>query len=72
MTLFEECKKALSADFSMVEGESEKAALSILNSYPLRVVLLDILMLRGIIYLRVTTGWWPLKEYTKKLGMRQI
>lgn len=34
MTLFEECKEALSADFSIVEGESEKAALSIFNSYP--------------------------------------
>lgn len=34
MTLFEECKEVLSADFSIVEGEYEKVALSILNSYP--------------------------------------
>ncbi len=34
MTLFEECQKALSADFEIFEGQDEKKALEILNSYP--------------------------------------
>ena len=34
MTLFEECKEALSADFSIVEGLVQKDAIDILNRYP--------------------------------------
>lgn len=34
MTLFEECQKALSADFSIVEGKTEKEAIDIFNNYP--------------------------------------
>lgn len=34
MTLFEECKEALSADFSIVEGQVKKDAIDILNKYP--------------------------------------
>lgn len=33
MTLFEECQKALSADFEIFEGQDEKKAVEILNSY---------------------------------------
>ena len=33
MTLFEECKAALKADFHIVEGEQEKAAIDILAGY---------------------------------------
>ena len=33
MTLFEECKAALKADFHIVEGEQEKAAINILSGY---------------------------------------
>ncbi len=34
MTLFEECQEALSADFSIVEGQEKKEALDIFNKYP--------------------------------------
>ncbi|AUH00636.1 hypothetical protein CWC46_12980 [Prodigiosinella confusarubida] len=34
MTLFEECKEALSADFSVLDGQSLKDAMDILNEYP--------------------------------------
>jgi len=34
MTLFEECQKALSADFEIFEGQDEKKSVDILNSYP--------------------------------------
>ncbi|UJR61654.1 hypothetical protein [Dickeya zeae] len=34
MTLFEECKEALSADFSVVDGQALKDAMDILNEYP--------------------------------------
>lgn len=35
MTLFEECKEALSADFSIIKGRDEKNAIDIFNKYPL-------------------------------------
>lgn len=35
MTLFNECREALSADFNVVEGEAQQEALGILNKYPL-------------------------------------
>jgi hypothetical protein len=35
MTLFEECKEALATDFFIVNGQNEKDALDILNTYPL-------------------------------------
>ncbi|CAI2460265.1 hypothetical protein [Serratia liquefaciens] len=34
MTLFEECKEALSADFSIVDGQDQKDVIDILNKYP--------------------------------------
>lgn len=34
MTLFDECKEALSADFEVLEGQREKNALDILYSFP--------------------------------------
>ena len=34
MTLFEECKEALKADFKIIDSEAEKTAINILNSYP--------------------------------------
>lgn len=34
MTLFEECQEALSADFSIVEGQEKKVAIDIFNKYP--------------------------------------
>ncbi len=34
MTLFDECKEALSSDFSEVKGQGEKDALNILYRYP--------------------------------------
>ncbi|MDU1574408.1 MAG: hypothetical protein E6868_14285 [Pantoea sp.] len=35
MTLFEECREALSADFYIVEGGAQEEALGILNGYPI-------------------------------------
>jgi len=35
MTLFEECKEALKADFKIIDGEAEKTAINTLNSYPI-------------------------------------
>ncbi|WP_455724982.1 CDI toxin immunity protein, partial [Yersinia similis] len=35
MTLFEECKEALSADFIIVKGRLQKDAIDIFNKYPL-------------------------------------
>lgn len=35
MTLFDECREALSADFNIVEGPAKQEALGILNKYPL-------------------------------------
>lgn len=35
MTLFDECREALSADFDMVEGQREKQVIDILNKYPM-------------------------------------
>ncbi len=35
MTLFDECREALSADFNVLEGREQKVALDILNKYPL-------------------------------------
>ena len=35
MTLFDECREALSADFNVLEGREQKEALDILNKYPL-------------------------------------
>lgn len=35
MTLFDECREALSADFNIVEGLAQQEALGILNKYPL-------------------------------------
>lgn len=35
MTLFDECREALSADFNIVEGKDQQDALDILNKYPL-------------------------------------
>ncbi|NUU64732.1 hypothetical protein HQN64_01220 [Enterobacteriaceae bacterium BIT-l23] len=35
MTLFDECREALSADFNMVEGKAQQEAIDILNKYPL-------------------------------------
>jgi hypothetical protein len=34
MTLFEECQEALSADFSIIEGQEKQEALDIFNKYP--------------------------------------
>ncbi|MGC6390116.1 hypothetical protein ACMV8I_21070 [Ewingella sp. S1.OA.A_B6] len=34
MTLFEECKEALSSDFNIVDDEAKKDAVDILNGYP--------------------------------------
>lgn len=34
MTLFEECKEALRADFNVVEGQARQEAIDILYSYP--------------------------------------
>ncbi|KFD23515.1 CDI toxin immunity protein [Yokenella regensburgei] len=34
MTLFDECKEALSADFEVLEGQREKDALDILYNFP--------------------------------------
>ena len=34
MTLFDECKEALSADFEVLEGQKEKDALDILYNFP--------------------------------------
>ncbi|WP_288821184.1 hypothetical protein [uncultured Leclercia sp.] len=34
MTLFDECKEALSADFHILEGQREKEAINILYQYP--------------------------------------
>ncbi|MEY8771888.1 hypothetical protein AB6T85_15920 [Erwinia sp. ACCC 02193] len=34
MTLFEECQKALSADFEIIEGQKKKEVVDILNKYP--------------------------------------
>lgn len=34
MTLFDECKEALSSDFSVVQGQDEKEATNILHKYP--------------------------------------
>lgn len=34
MTLFDECKEALSADFHILEGQCEKEAINILYQYP--------------------------------------
>ncbi|MFZ4835188.1 hypothetical protein [Rouxiella sp. Mn2063] len=34
MTLFDECREALSADFDIVEGQSKQEAMDILNKYP--------------------------------------
>jgi hypothetical protein len=34
MTLFDECREALSADFNIVEGKAQQEAISILNKYP--------------------------------------
>ncbi len=34
MTLFDECREALSADFNMLEGKAQKEAIDILNKYP--------------------------------------
>lgn len=34
MTLFEECREALSADFNIVEGQDERNAIDILYKYP--------------------------------------
>ncbi|MCJ7926539.1 MAG: hypothetical protein MUW55_11510 [Pantoea vagans] len=34
MTLFEECKEALSADFEIVEGQEKKEVVNIFNKYP--------------------------------------
>lgn len=38
MTLFDECREALSADFNIVEGLAQQEALGILNKYPLAKV----------------------------------
>lgn len=35
MTLFDECREALSADFNIVQGLAQQEALGILNKYPL-------------------------------------
>ncbi|MEL4013204.1 CDI toxin immunity protein [Dryocola clanedunensis] len=35
MTLFDECREALSADFNIVEGKAQQEAIDILNKYPL-------------------------------------
>lgn len=35
MTLFDECREALSADFNIVEGQAQQEAVDILNNYPL-------------------------------------
>ncbi|MBG5757339.1 hypothetical protein I5E65_30810 [Pseudomonas aeruginosa] len=35
MTLFEECKEALRADFNIVEGQAQQDAIDILYKYPL-------------------------------------
>ncbi|OSL82222.1 hypothetical protein EAZG_04518 [Escherichia coli TA249] len=35
MTLFDECREALSADFNIVEGLAQQEVLGILNKYPL-------------------------------------
>lgn len=34
MTLFDECKEALSADFDVLEGQREKEAINILHQFP--------------------------------------
>lgn len=34
MTLFDECKEALSADFDVLEGQREKEAIDILHQFP--------------------------------------
>lgn len=34
MTLFEECKEALSADFNLIEGEDKKDVIELLGTYP--------------------------------------
>ncbi|MBD8109474.1 hypothetical protein [Erwinia persicina] len=34
MTLFDECREALSADFNMVEGKAQREAIDILKKYP--------------------------------------
>lgn len=34
MTLFDECREALSADFNVLEGREQKEALDILKKYP--------------------------------------
>lgn len=34
MTLFDECKEALSADFEVLEGQGEKDAIDILHEFP--------------------------------------
>ncbi|MGM3172682.1 hypothetical protein [Dickeya lacustris] len=34
MTLFDECKEALSADFSVIDGKALKDVMDILNQYP--------------------------------------
>ncbi|MFP1787739.1 CDI toxin immunity protein [Lonsdalea quercina] len=35
MTLFDECREALCADFHMVEGQAQQEVVGILNKYPL-------------------------------------
>lgn len=37
MTLFEECKEALSVDFSIIERDTEKSVLNLLNQYPIEM-----------------------------------
>lgn len=52
MTLFDECREALSADFNIVEGLAQQEALGILNKYPLaKEVLLG--QESGILIMRV-------------------
>lgn len=34
MTLFEECKEALNADFNVVEGQARKDAIEVLHGFP--------------------------------------
>lgn len=35
MTLFEECREALRADFNMLEGNAQQESIDILNKYPM-------------------------------------
>ena len=57
MTLFDECREALSADFNIVEGLAQQEALGILNKYILsrKEVLLGQRL--GILIMRVLMSY---------------